>query len=33
MIFKGIAATTQVDAHNMRIAKTALEDAAQDINI
>lgn len=32
MIFKGIAATTQVDAHNMRITKTALEHAAQDIN-
>jgi len=32
MIYKGIAATTKVDAHNIRIAKEALEQAAHDIN-
>ena len=31
MILKGIAATTQVDAHNTRIALEALENAAETI--
>lgn len=32
MICKGIASTTQVDAHNMQMTKEALEKAAQDVN-
>ena len=32
MIAKALIATTQVDAHNMRITKEALEKGAQDIN-
>lgn len=31
MILKGIAATTQVDAHNTRIALEALESAAETV--
>lgn len=32
MIYKGIAATTEVDRHNCRITKNALENAARDMN-
>ena len=31
MIFKGIAATTKLDAHNMKISKATLEEVAQNI--